>query len=277
MSEKQSKRKRKQAHEKKPRTEAVYGVTAGVVNSLTVTFDPETGTVHIPEIDPASIQRRLTHAREGKDDKIIYAAPATDFSQSKTQFDELCTQFDYLVAVDTNTLSAVSRGYRVSAAMVYCIPASLKDLAHKQVVYAPLGAYLIVDRDLTAIHEPLGWDLVIQLNLKQCIKESKRVALIVDHALGNHSAINARDLPYHNDSILPEGVSLIYASSDKSDTFANELLGLCDKGASEVLKHVRDGSIDSMLVHPGFKTGVSSWCYPVRLKVNDPRINQDKI
>ena len=38
--------------------------------------------------------------------------------------------------------------------------------AFQQIVYMPLSAYLIVDRDLTAVHEPLGWDLAIQLNLK---------------------------------------------------------------------------------------------------------------
>lgn len=274
MSGKQSKRKRKQDQGKKPRTEAVYGTTAGVVDSLTLNFDPETGEIHIPEIDPASIQRRLTHARDGKDDKVIYAAPAIDFSQSKNQFNELCAQFDYLVAVDTNTLAAVSRGHRVSVAMIYCIPSSLKELAHQQIVYMPLGAYLIVDRDLTAVHEPLGWDLAIQLNLKQCIKDSKRVAMVVDHALGNHSCINSRKRPYHNETILPESISLIYASSDKTDTFANELLCLCDKGATQILEHVKDDTIDSMLLQPGFRTGVTSWCYPVRLRVNDPRADQ---
>lgn len=84
---------------------------------------------------------------------MIYAAPATDFSQSKTRFNELCAQFNYLVAVDTNTLATLSRGYRVSVAMLYCIPASLKELEHQHIVW-PL--YPIVDHDSSSIHEPLS-------------------------------------------------------------------------------------------------------------------------
>lgn len=39
---------RKQGQGKKPRSEAVYGTTVGLVDSLTVSFDCEAVAIHIP-------------------------------------------------------------------------------------------------------------------------------------------------------------------------------------------------------------------------------------
>ena len=63
MSGKQSKRNRKrQSQQTFPRLDAVYGNVRENVTSLTVTIDALV-RICIPEIDPASIQRRLTYLK----------------------------------------------------------------------------------------------------------------------------------------------------------------------------------------------------------------------
>lgn len=149
MSNKKRKGRGKQSTPKIPREEYVYGTTADVVSSLTFTFDPVRGTISIPEVDPSTITRKLTHKRENKDDKVIYSAPAEDFSLSLGYIDELKKRFDYLIAVDTNTRKKpyVQNGYSVSASCIYCIIEPLRAHTDK-IPYQYLASYVILDKDM---------------------------------------------------------------------------------------------------------------------------------
>ena len=177
-----------------PRDDFLYGVSSEVVSQLTVDQDPLTGEISIREIDPASLTRRISYVKQNGKDKTIYSAPSDWSSLSSSHFKDLKERFDYLVAVDTNTLSDNIEGYRVSASSIYCIPESLQDI-RDQVAFEHLASYLVLDTDLSAKHEPLGWYLATKHVATPFLK-SKRVGFVVDSELGKHSAINSGVEPY---------------------------------------------------------------------------------
>ncbi|MCQ2996044.1 hypothetical protein NLO95_18240 [Pseudomonas syringae] len=267
MSGKQSKRKRKnQAEQSKPRLDAVYGNTSGDVSFLTITFD-ENGRLTIPELDPGSIQRRITYEREGKREKVVYAAPAEDFTQDKSQWGEVVRRFDYLMAVDTNTLKELPNGIRVSVCTVFGFSNAIA-LLGKNDHSKHLESYLICDTntDFAISHEPIGWHLAVTRSAMSFIQGGKRVGLITDHDLGGIADYNSGRSPYFSDFVLPDTIALLYASSDKTDNFANILIRECDRGATKILEKVKDRTICSFL-HEGelIELG-SALCFRVRVE-----------
>ncbi|KWV73066.1 hypothetical protein PFLmoz3_06186 [Pseudomonas fluorescens] len=262
MSNKKRRGRGKQSTPKIPREEYVCGTTADVVSSLTFTFDPVRGTMSIPEVDPSTITRKLTHKRENKDDKIIYSAPAEDFSLSLGYIDELKKRFDYLIAVDTNTRKKpdVQNGYSVSASCMYCITEPLQ--AHTdEIPYQYLASYVILDTDMQAKHESLGWHLAIKHHIDTPFLRTQRIGVVVDSELGKHLEINSRTTPYHADFHLPANVSLLYASSDKTDTLANGMIKLCDAGATRLLDEVERRGLDELIQTGPPSEGTAKWFF----------------
>ena len=262
MSNKKRRGRGKQSTPKIPREEYVCGTTADVVSSLTFTFDPVRGTMSIPEVDPSTITRKLTHKRENKDDKVIYSAPAEDFSLSLSYIDDLKKRFDYLIAVDTNTRKKpdVQNGYSVSASCMYCITEPLQ--AHTdEIPYQYLASYVILDTDMQAKHESLGWHLAIKHHIDTPFLRTQRIGVVVDSELGKHLEINSRTTPYHADFHLPANVSLLYASSDKTDTLANGMIKLCDAGATRLLDEVERRGLDELIQTGPPSEGTAKWFF----------------
>lgn len=270
MSGKQSKRNRKrQAQQILPRLDAVYGSVLENVTSLTVTIDAQ-GRVIIPEVDPASIQRRLTHERAGKHDKVIYAAPATDFTLDASHWGELVQHFDYLMAVDTNTLKERRNGIRISVCSIYCFSSELSRLGPNDRAMH-VESYLICDtsEDSSASHEPLGWHLAISRHTVLARQANKRVGLISDHDLGKHADINAGRAAYFDGIVLPPRVKLLYASSDKADNFANQLIGYCDAAATKILAKLSKYQMQQFLHLDPLAFG-TALCFRVRVSTALP-------
>ena len=272
MSAKQSKRSRKrQAQQTLPRIDAVYGNVLENVTSLSVTIDDQ-GRLSIPEIDPASIQRRLTYEREGKREKVIYAAPATDFTHESSQWAELMQHFDYLMAVDTNTLERRKSGFRISVCSIYCFSNELARLGPNDSAIH-VESYLICDasEDTSISHEPLGWHLAISRHAVLARQATKRVGLITDHDLARHVDINAGRATYFDGIALPSGVKLLYASSDKADNFANQLIRHCDTAATKIMNTFSKFQMRQFL-HPDPIEFGSALCFRVRVSTT-PSIN----
>ncbi|PBP96433.1 hypothetical protein [Pseudomonas congelans] len=266
---KKDKKKRKQSQQKIPRNTYVYGHTLENVSSLTVELDPITQNLTIKEVDPSSIRRQITHKREGKDDKVLYSAPANDFSLSLTDFGELKTRFDYLMAVDTNTLNEIHKGYRVSACSIYVVRESL-GFVGREIRYEHWASYIILNTDHSAKSEPIGWHLTIGLNISPAFLATSRIGIIVDSELGKHLDINAGREPYYAGHLLPSSVKLLYASSDKSATFANGMIKCCDTAASMVLAEFKKMGIDEVLKVTPIQIGTAS-CFPVvSIQESDP-------
>lgn len=248
-----------------PRDDYVYGQAAEKVSQLTITFDSE-GRVTIHEIDPGSIRRQITHVRKGKDDKVLFSAPANDFSLVRGHFDELKTRFDYLLAADTNTIRdrhgpARFGGYTASACTIAVIADPLQSLT-SEIQFQPLCSYLILDSAAEAKLEPLGWHLALSRHTNTPFLRSQRLGLIVDSELGKHLDINSRKVPYYADYVLPSNTALIYASGDKSEMFANQMLKYCDNIAGQVLGQFKLKSLDAVMKEPSIRVG-SAMCFAI--------------
>lgn len=245
-----------------PRREWIYGSTADIVSSLTIQMDPTTKQLKILEIDPTTIRRQITHERAGKDDKVIYSAPSADFSLSLTDFSELKSRFHYLMAVDTNTLNDIHQGYRVSACCIYVVKEPLQTLS-TEIAYQHHASYLILNTDHQAKSEPLGWHLAISRSIPGDFIQRNRIGVIVDSELGKHVSINSYKEPYYETTNLPPTMQLIYASSDKSANFTNDMIRHCDSGAKAVLNEFRRRGIAEVLKHNPISIG-TALCFPVK-------------
>ncbi|UII72945.1 hypothetical protein LVW35_07140 [Pseudomonas sp. HN11] len=240
-----------------PRDDYVYGHTADLVSQLTMMVDPK-GGLTVAEVDPSSIHRKLSHPKT-KGDKIILSTPTNDFSLQETYTQELQTRFDYLAAVDTNTIADKQGpirfdGYVVSAATVSVIAEPLQSL-HEKSIFQPLVTYLILDPDFIASHEPLGWHLALTRHMDTPHLRSSRLGVVVDHDLRAHPAINARELPYYGDHLLPSHAALIYASADKRDTIGNLMIHYCDNIAGQILTQFKKHGIAAVLKQESFRVG----------------------
>ncbi|MDR6913706.1 hypothetical protein J2X66_000553 [Pseudomonas sp. 3296] len=257
---KNGKKRRRKGQVTIPRDHYVYGHTLGNVKSLTVEMDPVTQQLSIREIDPSSIRRQITYVRQNKDDKVLYSAPADDFSMSLDHVAELKARFDYLMAVDTNTLDEIHQGYRVSACCIYVVKDHLSSL-NAESPYGHHATFLILNADHQAKSEPIGWHLAITQSIHPLIRD-ERIGVIVDSELGMHLDINAGKEPYYTTSYLPPKMKFLYASSDSSATFANAMIRLCDAGAKAVLNEFERKGIVDVLRHKPIEVG-TALCYRV--------------
>ncbi|SER06103.1 hypothetical protein SAMN03159444_03123 [Pseudomonas sp. NFACC02] len=260
------KRRQRRGQPSIPRDEHIIGHTAGVVTSLKVTAHPVHG-ITIAELDPLSIRRELTHAREGKTGKVITSTPVSDFNLLRGGFAELQARYDYLAAVDTNTLKDKNglvryRGYAVSACALAVIAEPLQTLTDVA-RYSGLVCYLILDSNPApeVKHEPLGWHLALN-HMATPFLQTKRIGVIVDSELRDHLKINTRQRPYYGDHILPAHATLIYASADKSETLSNQMIKHSDAFAKQVLSEFQRLGIDYILVQPYTEMGTVR-CYRI--------------
>lgn len=260
---KDDKKNRRKGQVTIPRDHYVYGHAPGKVESLTVEMDPVTHQLSIREVDPSTIRRQITYVRQKKDDKVLYSAPADDFSMSLDHVAELKARFDYLMAVDTNTLDEVHQGYRVSACSIYVVQDHLGSL-NADSRYNHHATFLILNTDHQAKSEPIGWHLAITRTIHPLLQHS-RIGMIVDSELGKHIDINAGREPYYATSLLPPNLKFLYASSDSPATFANAMIRSCDTGAKAVLSEFKRRGISEILRHEPIEVG-TALCFQVLLK-----------
>lgn len=260
--EKKDKKKHKKGQKTVPRDEWIYGHTTKEISSLTMRMDPVTGQLNVLEIDPTTIRRQITHKREGKDDKVLYSAPAKDFSLSLSDFSELKKSFHYLMAADTNTLNDIYQGYRVSACCIYVVKQPLQSLS-SDISYEHHASYLILNTEHQAKSEPIGWHLAITRSIVPQFLQTNRIGMIVDSELGKHLEINAGKEPYYDTNYLPPTMQFIYASSDKSATLANDMIRSCDTGAKMLLNEFKKVGIAQVLRHEPIRVG-TALCFSVR-------------
>jgi len=235
MNIKKNKKKKKSAPQKN-RTNWVYGRVADEVTSINVNYDPLSDSFSIDGLDVSSINHVVSHERDSGKDKVISSLPVGVNSFSMLSFEEqLAKSFDYLVAVDTNTLREPVAGFYVSACVAYFLEGELKRLKGScDIVY--LCSFLILNSEAPTKPESLGWHLTMSKYMSVDRVGNKKIGVIVDSELGDIPDINAGSLSYYQGFKLPSKVSLIYSSADKSEHLGNQMIKLCDAAASDVLR-----------------------------------------
>lgn len=99
-------------------------------------------------------------------------------------------------------------------------------------VYDKIGYFEFV-KVLCAYPEKLGWKTLLdQPFLAAAMSKKARIALLVDSYLGEIDNYNNHLLPIFGDFYLPNNVTLLYATSDKTDTPINKLIKFVDSEAN---------------------------------------------
>ncbi|WP_053147296.1 hypothetical protein [Pseudomonas sp. P97.38] len=239
-----------------PRDHFVVGHTAGNVSELTFAIDPITGIPSVLELDPTSLRSQISYARKTTD-KVLTSSPTDGFAALGESFiDSLRKQFDYLIAVDTNTELTRVDGYKVSACCICSINVPLASVT-ETTPYEHLAAYLILDSGDEGNAELLGWHLVATVHINTPFLRTQRVGVIVDSELGDHVAINARTKPYYGNHLLPDNMTLVYASDAAAETFINGMIKMNDRNAGGLIEAVKQKGLSTLQLQGGVKLGTA--------------------
>ena len=158
------------------------------------------------EIQTIDVPIDIFYERSNGKEKILNQIIASHIDPDKALL-----MHDIVIAVDTNTINDTS----VTAIAQMCFTGETN------------GVIDVNCKVINAVYSQL-----------QNKKQNKTVAIVVDSELGALQQYNKREKPLVQGFYLPPGFTLVYASADTGMEFiANQLIRICDKCASEVLKN----------------------------------------
>lgn len=151
--------------------------------------------------------------------------------------DESLQKFDLVYAIDTNTMAASGKLLSVT-----CIVLCELDLVDDGVLDIRYGPFRALEFWNIKYHpENVAWMKVIQFITQDPVyNPNSKIGLVVDSALGNLPAYNARSMPIYSDFYLPENFELIYASADvgKGEFLVNHLISMSEDMAKSLLARI---------------------------------------
>lgn len=74
------------------------------------------------------------------------------------------------------------------------------------------------------------------------VSSGSNIAIVTDTELSSLDQFNARSEPIFGKHYLPEGVTLLYASSDTGWEVLNQFIKVCDKAASQAISEYKAGN-----------------------------------
>jgi hypothetical protein len=220
----------------KKTTDYLYFTSRDKIGSVSFEIDEETGEVtpEFPFVNGFAERARERPKGPKVVSRVPQAGPALLFDREQL----LWRQFDYLCAVDTNTRELgghqVSITGVVQATKRYC--ASSTGVTTLAWAWSTPEVYEFTDTALP-IREKLGWLLAIERMQQAAVCDRyPRVGLIVDSDMSRHESINARREKIIAKT-LPEGFTLVYASSDTGrNELQNKLITAADRLAKQIFE-----------------------------------------
>jgi hypothetical protein len=107
-----------------------------------------------------------------------------------------------------------------------------------------LAAYLIVGIHEKVNPEQIGWHQILTKHLNSARMPDQRIAMVVDSELGFHRDINDRKKSYYMNNMLPDQLTLVYASSDAdNETLGGKMIRMCDDMANKLFDELEAKSI----------------------------------
>ena len=231
-------RRRRRDGIQKKRQEHIYATTTVDASGIGITYDLHTDEVRF-DVPVDNTYVETTYARK-KAPKIVNRVPL----QGKgLQFDltqALLQNYELLIALDTNTTQISGRKTSVTGAIVSKV-IKRTDGSQDVAWHCPLCVELT--EVVTDLEERVGWiEGLRALHAEGHITAHQRIGLVVDAHLGDLPAFNARTQAIYGQMMLPENVTLIYASSDTgSEYLANSLLRGADRSAAMVIEYLKAG------------------------------------
>lgn len=166
--------------------------------------------------------------------KITYQIP--DSGPSIGSMKNALVKYTRIVGIDTNTRQHGTENFSVTVVV------ELKNLQFEEGRWsAEINILWALEfHDHTKPPERIGWRHgIAKMQEFGWVQKDTPLLLVVDSDLSMLQGINKRALPLIDDFLLPEGISLAYASADATtDSPLNGLIGRCDSVATYVMKHV---------------------------------------
>ncbi|MBB3411910.1 hypothetical protein FHT87_005877 [Rhizobium sp. BK316] len=235
-------RKSRKDKNRKPRFEHLYGTTADNVSEIVVRVNEATGEIEFGQ-PMVNVYSQVSYARP-KGEKVLTRVPQDSAALSFDIQRALLANFDYTVAVDTNSRTINGRTVSVTAVVAF-EEASPPPGASAYWKLAVPFCWEFIDLTTEKI-ENFGWLAAYeQLVAGGHISAGNRLGMIVDSDLGNIPNFNARSAPVFEESFLPPGVQLIYASADAgSENVVNRVLQAADAISAQALDAIARGDVE---------------------------------
>lgn len=223
-----SRRKRERS---KARSDWAYGiVNVGPDHEIRFNYDAENEAIEIVGAEAGSTKFERSYERDSGKAKVETSIP----SDGSIPFNAERALFAYqrIVAIDTN--SRVIAGKRCAVCFSYYVPDPPSSYTNA-VPYVPLGALLIVGVAQGVNPETIGWHLTLTHFLAPYRPSAHgRLAVVTDSELGRHNSINARKVGYYGEDLLPDGMTMVYASDIDNETLQGRMIRACDVGATAI-------------------------------------------
>ena len=161
-------------------------------------------------------------------------------------------QYDWVFAADTNTKMIGAEAVSVTGAVLL---REISITGQRWSVKA-VPQMLLEARDVRVPPERLGWRHLLWMVAQS--KLEGRIAVCVDSELGALEALNRREQELLPGYVVPENVTLIYASSDagRGEMIPNKAIAECDRHARQVLARLEVNDLATM----PFQTNTPRYC-----------------
>ena len=214
---------------KKKREEWTYVSSAEPVDAIEFRYNQSSDSIKV-SFEVEDSYREISYKREKKD-KVLNKVPLDPDFLFLNNHSSLAG-YDSIVAIDTNTKSAISvTGITVmswvdSKTYQYEVP------------------FCIAFTELTEPREKIGWIAGMEeLSKKGYFAKSRKTLVVVDAYLDQIDLINSRELAIHEGFYLPPGFELAYASADSgAEYLPNKLLRISDKASSQVMRYMSENN-----------------------------------
>lgn len=157
----------------------------------------------------------------------------------------IVTQFDRIIAIDTNTIQ--TNNFHLSVCCAAFSTTKLYDMV-KEAKYELAPCSVFSSRNRLVNPERIGWHIFLTRILPRLgISKDEKICFVVDSELDNHSSYNVNEKPYFKNYFLPSNIYMAYASSDKTDNSINKAVKFCDSSATQVANQMKAENLDALL------------------------------
>jgi hypothetical protein len=209
----------------------------------------EDGTLHIKPVTEVSDSHVTSQYERAKKPKIL-SKVSTGNRVAKVSINKAITDYDQLLAIDTNTKEVAGHALSVTAVVIAKLRALEKG---RFVCQYEIPAFIAFTSQLGP-PERLGWVFALKELLRSNrISQNSSIGMIVDSDLGLLPEFNSRKMPLIGNEYLLGCVELLYGSADtgSSELIPNRLIKEADKVSSRILKEYADGErvLDLRIIH----------------------------
>lgn len=201
---------------------------------------------------------RTSQLRSSGKSKVTVASVLTgDFNLNPNS---ILLAYKHALIVDTNTLTTGQETHCATG----IIRVEIEKMSDSELRLGYDPALLIEFKNPKYNPERIGWLLAIEAIKQSHHLSGKKVALVTDHDVNAHKALNYRRMNIASSYKVPKNIRLIYAAADRGSHALNKLMRKADLLASSGLK-LLDSDIRA------WTSGEKYFCESLSISKPDPR------